>query len=82
MNALGSTQGGYVHGVGILEREALCLQVSLRSSFLKTIMDGYAVRLGGRQFHKREVWKRNNNFDVVFAMIVLPYFRSIVRTFV
>ena len=70
MNALGSTQGGgggYVHGVGIPESEALCLQVSLRSSFLKTIMDGSAVSLGGRQFHKREVWKRNNDFDVVFA---------------
>ena len=41
MNALGSTRGGggYVHGVGIPESEALCLQVSLRSSFLKTIMD-------------------------------------------
>ena len=71
MNALGSTRGGgggYVHGVGIPESEALCLQVSLRSSFLKTIMDGSAVSLGGRQFHKREVWKRNNDFDVVFAL--------------
>ena len=58
--------GGYVHGVGIPESEALCLQVSLRSSFLKTIMDGSAVSLGGRQFHKREVWKRNNDFVVVF----------------
>ena len=57
----GGGGGGYVHGVGIPESEALCLQVSLRSSFLKTIMDGSAVSLGGRRFHKREVWKRNND---------------------
>ena len=31
-------------------------------------MDGSAVGLGGRQFHKREVWKRNHDFDVVFAL--------------
>ena len=49
--------GGYVHGVGIPESKALCLQVSLRSSFLKTIMDGSAVSLGGRQFH---LWCRHD----------------------
>ena len=61
--------GGYVHAIGIPESEALCLQVSFRSSFLKTIMDGSVVSLGGRQLRKREVWKRSNDFDVVFALV-------------